>query len=58
MNQKGQNVAEYLLLVVVVVLVCFAVLRKPGPVGHATQRGINSIVWQIDNLSHEIKIPD
>ena len=55
MNNRGQNVVEYILLVTAVVLV-FAALMAPGGRFHqAVNKDIRSIVPAIDQGTNSIK---
>ena len=51
-NQKGQNIIEYILLSVAVILV-FIVILKPntGPLAQSVNRTLNSTSDKLDDLN-------
>ena len=56
MNNKGQNIVEYILLVVAVVLVCLVIAsQNGGPMKTATNTSLSSFEIQINHLNDEIK---
>ena len=54
-NRKGQNVVEYILLVVAVVVVCIFFLRQNGPFKSAVEKSLDTTTQRIDKASSEIK---
>ena len=56
MNSKGQNVIEYILLVVAVLLVCIFFLRKDGAIRYSIENSLNAtMVGQIQFISNQIQ---
>jgi Flp pilus assembly pilin Flp len=55
-NAKGQNMVEYVLLVVAVVLVCIYFFTTNGPMGQAVNASLNGIVNQINNINSQIQL--
>jgi len=55
-GRRGQNVVEYLLLTVAVVIVLFSVLNtRGGPMKSALDNILDSKVQDIKNLNSELK---
>ncbi len=56
-NSKGQNLIEYILLVIAVILVCmyFFLNQTSGPMGSSINAGLYSMVNEINNIQGEIK---
>ena len=54
-DQKGQNVIEYILLAVAVLLVCIFFLGKQGPFKKAVENSLDTTIHRIDKASAEIK---
>jgi hypothetical protein len=51
-NHKGQNIVEYILMAVAVILVMLVILNpKSGPLKHSVERTLNSTTNQLDKLS-------
>ena len=54
-NTKGQNIVEYILLVVAILLVCIYFFTNNGPMPNAVNATLNSIVNQLNNINSQIK---
>lgn len=55
-NFKAQNIIEYILLVVAVLLVFLVFLNpKSGPMKNSVEKTINGTVNMIDSAANEIK---
>ena len=56
-NSKGQNVIEYVLLVVAIVVVCLYYYSNlsTSPMGSAVKSMLNSTVNMVNNLNSELK---
>ncbi len=54
MNNKGQNVIEYILLVVAVVLVCLAFFNN-GAMKQSVNASLNVTIHQLQNITNEIR---
>lgn len=57
-DNKGQNIIEYILLVVAVILVFLVLLNpKSGPVKTSIETTLNSTVNMIDATNQDIQLP-
>jgi uncharacterized protein (UPF0333 family) len=58
-NNKGQNMAEYVLLVTAVLIVCifFFANQSGGPMGSSINASLNSILNQINTVNSQIQFP-
>lgn len=55
-NCKGQNVIEYVLLVVAVLIVCIIFFsHNNGPMPQSLNTSLNGMVKHLDDLSGQIK---
>ncbi|MBI3602016.1 MAG: hypothetical protein HY209_03890 [Candidatus Omnitrophica bacterium] len=55
-NNKGQNVVEYILVAVAVVLVCLVLLNpQSGPVKKSVETTLNSTVDSINSIANTIQ---
>lgn len=58
LNSNGQNIVEYILLVVAVLLVFFVFLNPHGsPLKNSVETTLNSTINLIDNAASEIQLP-
>ncbi len=55
MNNRGQNVIEYILVVTAVVLVFIVVFAPNGPFRGAVKQNLDSVVTAIDQGKDSIK---
>jgi hypothetical protein len=56
-TQKGQNLVEYILLAVAVILVFLVILKpKDGILSNSVNRTLNTSVNLVDSLSQSINI--
>jgi preprotein translocase subunit SecG len=57
-KNKGQNMTEYILLVVAVLIVCiyFLANQSGGPMGQSINASLNSIVNEIGNINSQINL--
>lgn len=55
-NAKGQNMIEYLMLVVAVLIVCIYFYSSSGPLPTIINASVYSIVNEVQNLNSEIQI--
>ena len=53
-NAKGQNMVEYILLVVAVILVCIYFFTTNSPMSNAVNATLNSVVNQLNNINSQI----
>ena len=53
-DQRGQNIIEYIFLVVAVLSVCLLFLGKKGHMRDRVQKSLDSTVNQIDKINKEI----
>jgi Flp pilus assembly pilin Flp len=58
-DKKGQNIIEYVLLVVAILIVCiyFFANNSGGPMSQSVNASLNSIINQINNINSEIQLP-
>ena len=55
-NKKAQNVVEFILLAVAVILIFLAFLNpQTGPMKHSVNSLLNSTIDKIHNIAQEIK---
>jgi len=52
---KGQNVIEYILLCVAVLIVCIFFFAKQGPMGNVLNSALGSVVTEINNVNSQIQ---
>jgi uncharacterized membrane-anchored protein len=55
-NARGQNMIEYVLLVVAVLLVCVFFFSSSGPMPALINASLNSMINQVDKLNGEIQL--
>lgn len=54
-NHKGQNVIEYILLCVAVLIVCIYFFANHGPMGNTVNASLGSMITEINNLNSQIQ---
>ena len=55
-NSKGQNVAEYVLLVTAVLVVCIYFFTN-GPMKQSVNASLGSVVNEINNINSQMQLP-
>ncbi len=56
MNQKAQNVVEYILLTIVVVIVFVYLFSPAGPFKKSLQHGLDTQTQHLKNMTDDIKL--
>jgi len=54
-DSKGQNMIEYVLFVVAILLVCIYFFTNNGPMPNAVNATLSSIVNQLNNINGQIQ---